>query len=104
MPGCWDRNEVLSWTSWNSLVSSKLPQSLGPFSIINLNDWTLCSPSAGALSRATGRLVEALTGLGLQGAEAWPPTGVWESSSSGPPPALQPPHAWRPPSALSSSL
>lgn len=40
MPGCWDRNEALSWTSWNSFVNSELPQSPGPFSIINLNDWT----------------------------------------------------------------
>lgn len=39
-PGCWGPNEALSWTSWNSFVNSKLPQSPGPFSIINLNDWT----------------------------------------------------------------
>lgn len=66
---CWNRNEALLWTSWNPFLSSKLPQSLGPFSIINLSDLTLQIPCAGSISKVTERLVGTLPGLRLQGAE-----------------------------------
>lgn len=68
MPGCWDRNETLSWASWNPSVSSKLPQSLGPFSTINLND--CADPQGGRHFQGNKKACRALPGLGLQGAGA----------------------------------